>query len=130
VFWGAPKTASRILRTFGAFWAAFVILSLVGEAGEGQNIGQLLLGILTGTAIVSPFFILAWTANRWPATTGKILLVVALALFILLFPRGNLSWATTLMTYTLLLVPMVGSAIALLRHREDDSVNEEFSEEH
>ena len=114
-YWGARKTASRILMAFGSFWAVFVIASIIGES---ENTVEVLLGVLMGFVVVGPFFVLAWTAARWPRGTGAALLSVS-ALFLVLFgPRwasGALDLSSVLVTVTVLLVPLVASGMALLR---------------
>ena len=114
-YWGARKTASRVLLTFGSFWAVFVIASVVGES---DDTAEFLLGVLMSFVVVAPFFVLAWTAGRWPRRTGAVLLAVS-ALFLVVFVRpwgaSPLKLSTILLTNTLLLVPLIASGIALLR---------------
>ncbi len=114
-YWGAQKTASRLLIVFGSFWLIFVIASIVGESG---NTAEFVLGVLMGFVVVAPFFVLAWTAGRWPRGTGVALLAVS-ALFLVIFgPRwtsGPLQLPTVLVTATLLLLPLVASGFALFR---------------
>jgi hypothetical protein len=113
-YWGARKTTSRLLTVFGSFWAVFVIASIIGES---DNTVEVLLGVLMGFVVVGPFFVLAWTAARWPRGTGAALLTVS-ALFLLLFsPRwasGALDLSSVLVTVTVLLVPLVATGMALL----------------
>jgi hypothetical protein len=114
-FWGAPRTAARVLSTFGLFWAVFVFTDLISSADIGGDPMGFVLRIAAGCAAVAPFFVPAFTAARWPRATGAGLLVVALALAVLLASGGNLPLATQLLTMTLLLVPFAGSGIALLK---------------
>lgn len=116
-YWGARKTASRVLFTFGSFWAVFVIASLIGEAVEGVTAGETALGILMAVLIVGPFFALAWMAGRRPRVAGFLLLGVAAVLFVVLLPTwaGSLAWSTILVTDTLLLAPLIASGVALLQ---------------
>lgn len=117
-YWGARMTAKRVLLTFGSFWAVFVIASLIGESAKGVTPGEAALGILMAVLIVVPFFVLAWLAGRRPRLAGALLLGVAAVLSGVLFPawaRGSLDWSGILLTATLLLVPLVGSGIALIR---------------
>ena len=120
-YWGARRTTAVVLLTFGSFWALFVLAHFVGEFAlpdDPADIVQGLLGVLTGIAVVAPFFVLAWTAGRWPRGTGVILLIVSVCLAFLFAPRGNLKWSTQLLTATLLIVPLVATGLALLReHR-------------
>jgi len=117
-YWGARKTAVRILRTFGAFWAVFVVASLAGDAHWPRNAHDLWLavqGVLAGTMFVAPFFVLAWTADRWPRRTGGFLLAVAALFLAVTAPIGGLQWSTILVRDTLLVAPLVVTGIALLR---------------
>ncbi len=81
-YWGARKTASLVLMIFGSFWLVFVLASIIGETPDSAL--ELLLGMLMGSLVVAPFFVLAWTAGRWPHRTGVALLVMA-ALFLVMF---------------------------------------------
>jgi hypothetical protein len=76
-------------------------------------------GVFFGFALVGPFFGLAWTAGRWPRPTGVALLAVSV-LFLAVFgpgwTSGPLQLPAVLVTATLLVVPLVASGIALLRH--------------
>ena len=112
-YWGARKTASRVLIVFGSFWAVFVIASIIGEPAETK-----LVAVLMGFVFVAPFFVLAYTARRWPRPTGTLLLVVSGFFFLLTAPTWlarSLEWASILFTATMLLVPMISCGIALLR---------------
>jgi len=117
-YWGARMTAKRVLLTFGSFWAVFVIAMLVSEQWEEVSPGQTALAILWAVLLVVPFFVLAWLAGRRPRMAGLLLLGVAAVVSVVLFPTwagGSLDWSSVLLTATLLLVPLVGSGIALLR---------------
>lgn len=132
-YWGAPKTTSRVLATFGSFWALFVLATLIGEAsnpGESGDFWQGMLGVLAGVAVVVPFFALAWSVRRWPRLTGGALLIVAVLFFVLFgFPTGsgNLSLSTELLTTTLLIVPLIACGMALLHEiTPQDSIEDEI----
>ena len=112
-YWGAARMTSTILLIFGAFWAVFVIADIMGES---HSVKDVLLGSLVGTAIVAPFFILAYTAHRWPRATGGLLVLVGAVFLVALGrPRENLSISGTLFGDVLLAVPMLGTGIALWR---------------
>jgi len=121
-FWGARKTTAIVLRVFGSFWAVFVGAMVVGSLSSPE--GPQLIGLLMGLVFVVPFFLLAWTAGRWPQPTGVLLLLVA-ALFLAItspnWEARSLQWSTILLTATLLVVPLASCGIALLR--EGSSVN-------
>jgi hypothetical protein len=107
-YWGAQKTAIRILLTFGSLWALFNIFSNL------KHPVAMLMQVL-GTA--APFFVLAFTAKRWPRVTGVLLLAASIAFMIFFewhdFTSPNL--VTHLLVMLLFLGPLVGSGIALQR---------------
>ncbi|MFQ5891077.1 MAG: hypothetical protein ACE5JR_13705 [Gemmatimonadota bacterium] len=118
-YWGARRTASRVLIVFGSFWAVFVIASIIGEADITGDPAEFMLGVLMGFVFVAPFFVLAWTAGRWPGRTGAMLLAVAAFFSLITAPKGGLRWSTVLLTDALLLVPLISCGIALLRDRPE-----------
>jgi hypothetical protein len=117
-YWGARKTASRILVTFGSFWAVFVLAHVVGALTGPEALE--LVGVLAGFLIVAPFFVLAWAAGRWPRPTGVTLLTVS-AVFLFVFApvwvARSLQVPSALVTAALLVLPLVASGIALFRDR-------------
>jgi hypothetical protein len=116
-YWGARTTTARVLRTFGSFWAVFVLAELVGEftAGRGSGgAGSLLLGSAVGLLVIAPFFGLAWTARRWPRATGLALMVFVVVFLVVFFLRRHTSLATTVLTFTLLIGPLMICGLALL----------------
>ncbi len=117
-YWGAPKTASRVLMVFGSFWAVFVLAHLVSEPPRLSD-PESLLGLLMGIVFVGPWFLLAYTAGRRPRLTGILLLAVAVAFLVITAPTGSfLKLSTILVTDALLVVPLIASGIALLRESE------------
>jgi hypothetical protein len=114
-YWGAQKTASRVLMVFGSFWAVFVLATIVGELTDSSEPFQW-VGVLAGFMFVAPFFGLAYTAGRWPRQTGMLLLGVAAAFLVITAPTGSsLNLSSMLVTDALLIVPMVATGVALLR---------------
>lgn len=114
-YWGARRTTSRVLLTFGSFWAVFAIATIVSEAmARTGGVTDTLVGVLAALSIVGPFFVLAWTAQRWPRVTGVILIGVSVV-FVARFWSGNQQMSTTLLTNALLTVPLIASGIGLLR---------------
>jgi hypothetical protein len=113
-YWGAKKTASRMLIVFGLFWAVFVIADVIGEMNPEVGLIESIKGVLFGTALIAAFFVPAWTAQRWPRPTGVVLLLIAVAL-LTIFRGGNaLSIATNVLTITLLICPLIVTGIALV----------------
>ena len=113
-YWGARRTTSRVLAAFGAFWVLFVTADVVSEPS--------LVGALMALAVVAPYFVLAWTAQRWPRATGIALLAISAVAFGLFFDFGRsfVGWPTQIMTFVILLVPMIACGIALLTERTAD----------
>ncbi len=119
-YWGPQTTASRVLLTFGSFWALFVIASLVGGSDTTEVTGDIwsgVVGTLVGIGLLLPFFLLAWTAGRWPRQTGAVLLLVSVIFSWVFGGRGggNLAWSTKVLTLILLVGPLLSSGIALVR---------------
>jgi hypothetical protein len=112
-YWGAQRTTARVLIAFGSFWLLFVAADLVSEPSA--------LGALMALAFVGPFFVLAWTARRWPRTTGVALLGVSAIVFgwIFRFGRSFIERPTQILTFVTLSVPMIACGIALLRERKE-----------
>jgi hypothetical protein len=105
-YWGARKMTSRLLVIFGLFWAAFVV------GGHWTEPAALLMESL----VVVPFFLLAWSAGRFPRATGTILLVLAAAGFWFFFDLGRAfgTRPTQMLTFVLLLAPLIACGAALL----------------
>lgn len=113
-YWGARKTTRAVLIVFGSFWALFV----------GAHMFEDPLALLPGLIFVAPFFVLAWTAGRWPRKTGIALIGVAAVFLVLAAPSWvarSLDTASALFTATLLVVPILSCGIALLREGSSDS---------
>ena len=121
-YWGASKTASRVLMVFGSFWAVFFLAHIVGGLTGPEPLQ--LTGVLFGFVLVGPFFLLAWTAGRWPRQTGAVLLAVSALLLVIIGPTwmsGSLQLPSVLVTAALLVVPLVASGIALVKNGRSDS---------
>jgi hypothetical protein len=126
-YWGAKKTVSVLLRTVGSFWAVFVIAELVGEFRVPHSLEDVkltLIGFGAGTMFVAPFFVLAWTVNRWPRATAYALIGVAVLLFLVLFRTPDLPWSTVVMTRLMLIGPLLATGIAVLREVAHPSESE------
>ena len=130
-YWGPQKTASRILRTFGSFWAIFVIADIIGEWNGLGNIVEFIMGLGMAFLIVAPFFILAWTVGRWPRQTGAALLAVSAIFMVIFAPRwmsGNILLPAVLVTATLLIVPLVACGLALVMSGRSDDSDQDLDE--
>jgi hypothetical protein len=105
-FWGARRAVSRILVAFGTFWLVFVVLSHITEP----------IALLIELVVAAPFFVLAWTAGRWPRATGAVLVVVALfAFFAFDMYEAFTERSGAGVVIVLLFLPLVACGIALLR---------------
>lgn len=112
-YWGARKTAMRILIAFGAVWLAFAILSNVGSEWTGWA------ALLLHPLIALPFFALAWVTSHWPRIAGVLLLGVSAFLAQWLFlpnmlEPGNTNQINDAITMLLLVGPLFASGVALL----------------
>jgi hypothetical protein len=114
-YWGARKTAVRILMIFGTFWLLFVVAECVGERTS-------LLGFVMHSLPALPFFILAFLGRRWPRVAGAILMGAA-AFFIYFFgwykvgPSGFVNQTVTMIIF---IGPLVASGVALLGPRAEE----------
>ena len=71
-YWGPQKTVARILVIFGSVW---LIFNIVGNIQGG------IVALIMQSLLAVPFFLLAWTARRWPRIAGVILLAVSAFFF-------------------------------------------------
>ena len=106
-FWGARKTAERVLLLYGVAWLLFNIL------GNLRNPVAMVLQCL----LTVPFFGGAWMARRWPRVTGGLLLGVSVFfswfLVRLYLQRGS-ALVVGAITLLLFVGPLLASGIALL----------------
>jgi hypothetical protein len=105
-YWGPRKMTSRLLVIIGLFWVAFIV------GGHWTEKAALLMESL----VVVPFFVLAWSARRFPRATGALLLVLAAAGFWFFFDLGRAfaTRPTQVLTFVLLLAPLMACGAALL----------------
>jgi len=123
-YWGSRTTAARVLTAFGAFWAVFVVATLIGDwsaAGSRADVMQDLLGTAVGVGVVVPFFGLAWSARRWPRATGLALVSVSLGFLAVFGRRRGLAWSTSALTDVMLIGPVLTSGLALLLDRDGEA---------
>jgi hypothetical protein len=104
-YWGARRAVSRILLAFGSFWLVFTGLSHATEP----------VAVLLEARLAAPFFVLAWTARRWPRSTGALLVLVALYVFFAFdlyqsFTTRMDAWPVLLTTF----LPLTACGLALL----------------
>ncbi len=117
-YWGAGKTASRLLVSFGTFWAVFVAATLASEFSAVTSMKEFwmtMAGLGVGIGLVAPFYLLAWTASRRPKFTGWALLGVSAIFAVVFGPKGAMQWSAVVMRDVLILGPLVVSGIALVR---------------
>ena len=107
-YWGAQKTAARVLIAFGSVWLVFAIISNLGPEWTGWA------ALLLHPLLAAPFFVLAWLSGRWPRIAGVLLLAVSIFFFQFfgLFNEGIEAVASEV--FILLLGPLVTSGVALL----------------
>ena len=107
-YWGAQKTAARILIAFGCVWLVFTIVSNLGPEWTGWA------ALLLHPLLAAPFFVLAWLSGRWPRIAGVLLLAVSIFFFQFfgLFSEGIEAVASDV--FILFLGPLVTSGVALL----------------
>jgi hypothetical protein len=72
--------------------------------------------------VVMPFFVLAWLAPRFPRATGTLLVALAAAGFWFFFDLGRafVTRPTQLLTFVLLLGPLIACGAALLGEGVDE----------
>jgi len=105
-YWGAQRAASRILLVFGTFWLVFTGASHATEPAA----------LLMEAPFALAFFVLAWTARRWPRSTGLLLVLLALFVFFAFdlyesFTVRMAAWPVLLTTF----LPLMACGVALLR---------------
>jgi len=116
-YWGARRTTTTVLVTFGSFLALFVLADLVGESGPAVPFWQAVLGFLVGSLLVGSFFVPAWTVRRWPRATGIALLALTVVLFLVFrwSPGGGIRWTMMGPIDVVIFGPLLACGIALLR---------------
>jgi hypothetical protein len=107
-YWGARKTATRVLLIYGGVWLLFNILGNLAHP----------LALLMQSLIAVPFFAGAAVARRWPRVAGLFLLGAS-AFFFRMFVfspwhREHLGLVDNLTTAVLLDGPLFASGLALL----------------
>jgi hypothetical protein len=114
-YWGARRAVSRILLVFGSFWLVFVGLSHPTEP----------MTLILEARLAAPFFVLAWTARRWPRITGALLVLAALYVFFAFdlyesFTTRMNAWPVLLTTF----LPLAACGLTLLRTGAADAGEE------
>ncbi len=111
-YWGAQKTATRILIAFGSVWFVFAIISNLGPEWTGW------LALLLHPLLAAPFFVLAWLSWRWPRIAGVMLLIVSVFLFRFIalpdIARTSIVEVLTGDVFILFFGPLLASGIALI----------------
>lgn len=113
-YWGARKTASRILIAFGCAWWLFSILDSLTSV----------TAFVMASLVAVPFFALAYVARRWPRVAGVLLLAFA-SFFFYFFGLYEVFGDDPLgkgrpVVLVLFIGPLLASGIALLRAGRDE----------
>jgi hypothetical protein len=115
-YWGAEKTATRVLLIYGSAWLLFNVLGNLDQP----------LALLMQSLIAAPFFIGAALARRWPKAAG-ILLIGASGILFRMFVfspwhQQHLGLVDNLTTAILLDGPLFASGLALLHsHKAEEA---------
>jgi len=109
-YWGPQRTVSRVLYAFGWVWLAF---NVIGHLHD-------LMALVMQSLLALPFFLLAYTAKRWPRIAG-ILLISAASFFFYFFSLYEIFGAAPLergrgMVIVLFIGPLLVSGIILLKN--------------
>jgi len=110
-YWGAQKTATRVLIAFGCVWLVFTIISNLGPEWTGW------LALLLHPLLAAPFFVLAWISRRWPRVAGVLLLIAVAGFIVLELPhiaRTSVLEVITDSVFILFFGPLFTSGVALL----------------
>ncbi len=117
-YWGAHRTAARILWIFGILWLVFNLL-----AGGGDWTGTLMQSLLA-----LPFVAAALAARRWPKATGVFLLAVSVFFFWFFGLadafRGDPTGKGRIQVLILFLGPLLASGVALLSRMQPEEREE------
>ncbi len=121
-YWGPARTVTRILIAFGVFWALFNILGNLTD----------IVALFMQTLLAVPFFLLAWTATRWPRLAG-ILLILAAISFFFMFDLYKIFGPDPLAkgrghVIVLFFGPLFTSGLLLLKKTENEAVEEPSSQ--
>lgn len=119
-YWGAQRAACWILRVFGSVVLVFTIVSNLGAEWTGW------LALLLHPLLALPFFVLAWSAGRWPRVSGLLLLAAFAGLFILFGGINTINLEGVVFVFVL--GPLLASGIALLFasvERDEEGVTDE-----
>ncbi|MEZ4648584.1 MAG: hypothetical protein R3E97_07305 [Candidatus Eisenbacteria bacterium] len=114
-YWGAHKTARRVLVAFGLVWLAFNVVGHLAHPIE----------LLMQSLLAVPFLLAAWLVPRWPRAVGVLLLGLSV-FFFWFFHLHEIVGPTPLakgrgVVLILFVGPLLASGIALLRDRDPDS---------
>jgi MFS family permease len=105
-YWGARRTAFRILVIFGSVVGVFNIL------GDLKDPLGMLMQLLVTTL---PFFLFAYLSRRWPRVAGAFMVVTAgVAVGYYFTHFENLDLITKACTVVLVAGPLAASGVALL----------------
>jgi len=115
-YWGARRTAVRILLIFGTFWLLFVVAESIGERTSP-------LGFIIHSLPALPFFLLSFLGSRWPRLAGAILMAAA-GFFVYYFGWyrvGASGFVNQTVTMIIFIGPLLAAGVALLGARTQES---------
>lgn len=124
-YWGVKTAAYRILIGFGCAWLVFAVLSNTGKEWTGWT------ALLLHPLLVAPFFLVAWSSQRYPRPSGVLLLVISL--FLLQFFGAFRMTGENFINKTLVLIlfvgPLLAAGVALVALRAEVAGLKEEDEE-
>lgn len=106
-YWGARKTAFRVLLLYGGAWLLFNILDHLTSP----------VALFMQCLLTVPFFACAWLSRRWPRLTGGLLLASSALFFVFIgriHQQRNFGLVVSAITLLLFVGPLVASGLALL----------------
>jgi hypothetical protein len=106
-YWGARKTAFRVLLLYGGAWLLFCVADELRDP----------LGMLMHSLITVPFFACAYLSRKWPRIAGALALAASGVFFLLLsriHQQRDLGLVVSATTMILFVGPLFASGIALM----------------
>lgn len=104
-YWGARRTAVRVLYVYGGAWLLFNIAGNLGSP----------LGMLMQCLLTLPFFACALLSRRWPRVAAALLLASSVFFFVFFrfHQESRLGLVVNAITTVLFIGPLFASGLAL-----------------